>query len=599
MAVLKFAGRNRLIAAGLALCIAAGVALQWFGLGAELDRRLLDREFEFLREHFPQPVKNDVVIVGIDERAFKAFREPFALWHPYLGEYLRAMAAAKPAVVGLDIVLPEHSYHFLVPRYDQPLLQGLLELHGQSPVVLGQTLDDDAQLRPVFPPYVAVSGGDALASVLLCLDDDGVARRFAEALCADKVRTATLAGKMAARIGLHQEWGGLIDYSVGDAFNYVPFLQVLEWYRNGDREKLQQVFGGKPVLLGVVLPFSDRLRVPVALAAWEPLNHKVPGVLLHGQILRSMQNHGLIREIPQSLSILLAACAALFWLGRGGYLKSAVFVAFVGGMLAFAELQLWQSRYLPIGGILLAATQAFVARLAFDAVVQMRERRFLRGTFGHYVSPQILQEIMAGHIKPGLGGEHKRVCVLFADIRDFTALSENMPPEDVITLLDGYFTEMTAAIHKHGGTVDKFIGDGVMAFFGAPQALTSPEKNALEAAQEMLVRLRRYNRERQARNLVPLRIGIGLHIGDVVVGHVGSESRHEYTAIGDVVNTASKLEGLSKVLAYPVICSNEVAQAVGYTGGLADLGERPLQGHTAVRVYGWNPPLLADAESGT
>ncbi|HEX5363960.1 MAG TPA: adenylate/guanylate cyclase domain-containing protein, partial [Gallionella sp.] len=159
----------------------------------------------------------------------------------------------------------------------------------------------------------------------------------------------------------------------------------------------------------------------------------------------------------------------------------------------------------------------------------------------------------------------------------------------VIKLLNGYFTEMTAAIHQHGGTVDKFIGDGIMAFFGAPQLLECPERNAFEAAQEMLVRLEKYNLQLQALNQEKIRIGIGLHVGEVIVGHVGSESRNEYTAIGDVVNTSSRLESITKSLGYPIICSAEVALAVRDHCDLVDLGEQPIKGRSAVRVYGYTP----------
>lgn len=589
---MKPASRKNRIIIGFVIALLTGLALQFFHAGEALDRKILDFQFEYLRAHYPQPVKNDVVIVGIDENAFKAFREPFALWHPHLGEFLKAMALARPAVVGLDIVLPERSYHFLIPQYDQPLLQGLAALRTQSPIVLAQTLDDNGQFRPIFPPYISMAGSDPLASVMVCTDSDGVVRHFDETLCAPSTHADTLAGKMAAHLNLKQSWHGLVDYSVGDAFQYIPLLQVLEWYEQGKKDELAKAFGGKPVLLGAVLPFSDRLNIPATLAAWEPLNHHLPGVLLHGQVLRSMQNHGLIQESSSALLLLLAASAALLWFGRGGFLKFSVFVLFVAGALALSLMQLWQSRYLPVGSVLFSGTFALVARMSYEALIQMKERRMLRGTFGSYVSPQILQEIMSGNIKPGLGGMRKRVCVLFSDIRNFTTRSENLPPEEVITLLNGYFTEMTAAVHQHGGTVDKFIGDGMMCFFGAPQTLACPEKNALETAQEMLVRLGHYNRKLKDKGIEPVMIGIGIHVGEVIIGHVGSESRHEYTAIGDVVNTASRLEGITKTLGYPVICSQAVSAAVGYAGGLVDLGEQPIKGHTAIPVYGWNPPVL-------
>lgn len=576
---------------GFLIALAIGIALQYSRATDEVDYRLLDREFAFLRDYYPQPVKNDVVVVGIDENTFQAFREPFALWHPHLGKFLRAMAMARPAVVGMDVVLPERSYHFLIPQYDQSLLQGMLALKAQSPIVLGETMDDAGRFRQIFPPYIAIAGKDSLGSVMLCLDQDGTARHFGDSLCTENSAARTLVGRMAEAMGISQHWQGLVDYSVGNAFDYVPFMKVLEWFDKGDEASLARAFRGKPVLLGVVLPFSDRLRFPVALAGWEPMNHRLPGVLFHAQALRSVLNHGLVHAVPGWVVLLLYEATALFWFGRGWF-KAGVFVVFFPAVMALSLLELWQNHYLPSGGIMISAALAFTLRLGYEGMAQMKERHMLRNTFGNYVSPQIMKEILNGSIKPGLGGTRKYVCMLFADIRDFTSRSESTSPEEVIALLNAYFTEMTAAIHKHGGTVDKFIGDGIMAFFGAPQSLECPDKNALEAAQEMLLRLQHINRELQARNVEPIRIGIGLHSGEVLVGNVGSESRNEYTAIGDVVNVASRIEGLTKNLGYPVVCSDVVAQAVGEAGGLVELGLQAIKGHSAVAVFGWNPQVL-------
>ena len=252
--------------------------------------------------------------------------------------------------------------------------------------------------------------------------------------------------------------------------------------------------------------------------------------------------------------------------------------------MARSFLSLWGSCF---GGGL-----AFASRLSWDAALQLREKKRMHSAFGSYVSPQIMTEIVAGRLQPGLGGERRSLCVMFVDIRDFTTRSEGMLPEQLIALLNRYFSEMTQAIHRNGGTLDKFIGDGIMAFFGAPQVLDCPERNALEAAQEMLLRLQRLNERLKTEGIVPIRIGIGLHIGDAIVGHVGSESRHEYTAIGDAVNVASRLEGLSKTVGYPVVCSAEVVAGVGNIDHFVDLGEHPVKGHTAVKVFGWAPKVL-------
>ena len=577
---------------GLAFCGLVALLLQLMQVGEQLSRTLLDRQFAQMHEHDVHRLQNDVVIVGIDEDATKALKEPFALWHPHLGKFLDAMAKARPSVLGLDIALPERSYQFLIPQYDQSLLQGLQELKGQTPLVLAQMLDDSGAFRPVHAPYVAAAGADALASVVVCPDDDGVVRRFDPNRCTVNAQGSMLVEKMAAHLGNAKSGTGLVDFSAGDKFDYIPFLKVLEWQQQGDTAKLANTFGGKPVLLGVVSRFGDRVRAPVPLAAWDPFKLRVPGVLMQAQILRSILSDGLIREANAFVVGVLTLIAALFWLGRIGWIKLVTMLAFPFLLYQISAWQLGDGVYLPIGGILLSAAFAFLARMLYEGAQQVQKRHWLRDTFGSYVSQEVLQEIMAGSIHSGLEGARMRLCILFADIHNFSARSEEGSPQEVVALLNDYFSEMTVAIHQHRGTVDKFIGDGVMAFFGAPQALECPEKNALEAAQEMLQRLRLVNERLQEKSIAPIEIGIALHVGEVVTGNIGSTLRHEYTVIGDAVSLTSRLEGLTKTLHYPVVCTEAVAKAVEQSGGLNDCGEQTVK-DVALHVYGWNPPLLA------
>jgi adenylate cyclase len=161
----------------------------------------------------------------------------------------------------------------------------------------------------------------------------------------------------------------------------------------------------------------------------------------------------------------------------------------------------------------------------------------------------------------------------------------------VISLLNRYFEEVTAVIHQHGVTIDKFLGDGVMAFFGAPKDLDDPCVPAFAAARELLGKVATLNQALAAEGLSPIEIGIGLHAGEAVVGHIGSTARHEYTAIGDTVNVASRLEGVTKEVGFPLVCSRAVADAIGGDGveGLRALGARPIKGHQPVEVFGWRP----------
>jgi class 3 adenylate cyclase len=571
---------------GLA-AVAAFVALQLAsGLFDLADLKIVDQQFRFLRKYFPAPAP-EVVVIGIDDATVDRLPEPLALWHPHLGKLLRGVAGARPAVVGVDIILPDRSFNAIVPGYDRQLLGGIIEARRQAPVVFGLTIGPSGATRTVYPPFLSAAGQEGAGYALWRLDMDGSVRWFDEAIGAEGHAVATLSGQMARRMGIAPR-RGLIDYSRGGPFGYFAFHEVLEWIDAGETEKLKQAFASKPVLVGSVTLFEDRQLQPVYLFAPEPGNRRVPGVLVHAQVLRSILGDTLIQPVPRWLVPGLTLLAALLWLWPlkpvQALLATAVLAAAVlGGATALQRF----GHFLPVSGLLATIAIALIGRSLADQAANALERLRLRRAFGAYVSPQIMDEIVGGRLSGSLGGDRRALCVLFADIRDFTTRSETLSPEVLIALLNRYFEEVTGAIHRHDGTVDKFIGDGIMAFFGAPKALDNPSAAAVAAAQEMLARLGKFNEVLQQEGQAPIRIGIGLHAGDAVVGHVGSTSRHEYTAIGDTVNLASRIEGLTKEVGYPLVCSESVVKALDVPIGFVNLGARPIKGHTPVVVYGW------------
>jgi adenylate cyclase len=295
---------------------------------------------------------------------------------------------------------------------------------------------------------------------------------------------------------------------------------------------------------------------------------------------------------------LLCALGATLMLVPAGRRASGALFAFLAVLGCVMLFLLDAGRYLETGAPLLAAVAAVGIRFVDDAVAQARERAMLRNSFGSYVSPQIMSEILAGRITPELGGKRALVCILFSDVRNFTRRSEHMPPEELIGTLNEYFTEMTQCVHEHGGTVDKFIGDGMMCFFGAPQPLANACDAAVAAGKEMLVRLQGLNERFRAQGREPVSIGIGLHFGEVVLGHVGSNARHEYTAIGDAVNTASRVEGLTKGVGYALAISSDVWARLTDKDEWEALGEQKVKGRAAVSLYGHIGSRTEDNEDG-
>jgi adenylate cyclase len=229
---------------------------------------------------------------------------------------------------------------------------------------------------------------------------------------------------------------------------------------------------------------------------------------------------------------------------------------------------------------------------AFNGMaVGLQERDKVRDLLGKSVSPEVAGELMRSEIK--LGGEVRKVTILFSDLRDFTAHSETQSPENLVKELNAYFTEVTGAVEAVGGIVDKYIGDAVMAVFGAPVELPDHADRAVQAAMEILRAEESLNQRRSELGLPSLRTGIGISTGDVVAGNVGSASRYNYTVMGNEVNLASRLESLTKDVRFAarIICSNSTRQALTKNYRLRDLGETDIRGKKgAIRIWAVHAP---------
>jgi adenylate cyclase len=240
-----------------------------------------------------------------------------------------------------------------------------------------------------------------------------------------------------------------------------------------------------------------------------------------------------------------------------------------------------RSVILLIGGVL-AGVIAGTLRRQFDkAVAAAAARDRVTNLFGQHVSPAVVDRLLAARTDPP--SEMREVCVLFLDIRGFTAMTRTRPADQTVALLNDFFAEMVDIVDRHNGIINKFLGDGFLALFGAPLEDNRAAANALAAGQAMLKAVDGWNKARPDKTL---RVGIGIHIGEAVTGTVGSPQRKEYTVIGDTVNLAARLEQLTKETGARMLVSQSVHEATTGADGAADLGPLAVRGYDkAVRVW--------------
>ena len=221
-----------------------------------------------------------------------------------------------------------------------------------------------------------------------------------------------------------------------------------------------------------------------------------------------------------------------------------------------------------------------------DMAVSLREKELMYDTFGKVVTPEIRNWLLQGNTN--LGGETVCATILFCDIRGFTSLSEQIKPEQVVSLLNKYFSAMEQCIVKHNGIINKYIGDAIMAIFGVPLPNENQALDTYKCSLDMRKTLTELNTELEAENLPAIRFGIGLHTGNVLAGNIGSNSRMEYTVIGDTVNVASRIESLCKDYNCDLLLSETTAEKINNSKDflLQSMGKTEIRGRkTAMNIY--------------
>ncbi len=362
------------------------------------------------------------------------------------------------------------------------------------------------------------------------------------------------------RIPVDDNLAALVPYKgPAGSFPYVPAADVLSG--QADIEKLFDAI----VLVGTTAPALFDLRST-------PMGNVYPGVEIHANMINGILENRFWYEpdwvIYFEISVLLMTAFILaLLLPRLSLFAAVLLILFltVAGTAINFVISFGGLMVLPIANPVLYTFLLSSCLIAYSVMLERRKKRYLSRTFGKYVPRELVEQFEQSEAEVSLEGEARELTVMFSDIRDFTRISEGLAPNELTRLMNAFLTPVTEVIHQHKGNVDKYIGDAVMAFWGAPLTDSLHAQHALEAALSIVKVVELLNEDFAKKGWPVLKIGIGINTGVVSVGNMGSEYRTAYTVMGDAVNLGSRLEGLCKVYGVNIVAGEEtMRQAQGH-----------------------------------
>ena len=574
-----------------------------------------------LRATLPGTLESRVAIVDIDSPSLAAVG-PWPWPRAQLARLVDTLFEQQQiAVLGFDIVFPQPDPQaggdaaFAAALRDRPVVLGYFFSNEPTarntgvlpaPVMSGETLQgrsvritrwdtfesnipELAQAAPRAGAFNALPDSDGVVrSVPLLAEHQGQAYEslalavFRRVLGSPSVEPGFATGAMMNRrvsvleslrlqhkgqtlaIPVDERVSALVPYRgrggpQGGSFTYVSATDLL----SGRVPPAQ--LQGRIVLMGTTAPELKDLRLT-------PVGANYPGVEAHANMLSAfLDGKSIVRpdyavgfDAAQLLCTgALLAIALPLLSATWAVLLSVAVVAMLAGVNLW--LYLAQGLALPLATVTVMAIAAFALNMVYGYFVESRAKRELAALFGTYVPPELVDEMLKHPEHYGMQAANRELTVMFCDMRGFTALSECMPPLQLQALLNGVFTRLTRVIQSQRGTIDKYMGDCVMAFWGAPVPAQDHAACAVRAAMGMAQAMQQLNQEHRAQGLPEVGVGIGLNTGTMCVGDMGSDIRLSYTVIGDAVNLGSRLEGLSKTYGVAVIASEFTqAQAPGF-----------------------------------
>lgn len=591
----------------IALVAAAAAAdLFWLHATEAFSNRVADA---FLRAHArARAADPDIVIVAIDEASVTGMA-PYAGSWPWPravhGELVEGIAAQKPRAIVFDVMFGEpdvfrpdsdKAFNRVLARHDtvyfgtarhDPVgdVYGLpiAELAPALGAARGARSDPAAKIN-VLLPLALDPDNWRLGLINFTQDRDGVGRRYLLWERTHGWRVPSLPARLAAEQGwplpdrdhIRLSWRG-----AEAAHPVVSYGELYVEFNSEHRKRPPDEFRDKVVVIGATATGLFDLHVT-------PVSIRHPGVEILAAAIDDVKNRAWLRAAPPwaeaGTAFALLALLGMAQVAGVNTLRIGAGIALASAILLAASwVGAGRGLWLPVMTPLVFGWALFLAGALQGYREERRSREAAIREFSRFVNPVVVRELVA---RGGLArqGESREVTLLFSDIRGFTTLSESRTPQEVVELLNRYFSRQVAVIFRHGGTLDKFIGDAMMACWGAPTDDPDHARHAVAAALEMADELAAFRREIGAAG-EDFDAGIGVHSGMAVVGLIGSPQRREYTAIGDTVNLASRIEGLTKGVAR-ILVSEETARRCGTAFAFVDHGSFAVKGRSQqVRLF--------------
>ena len=533
-------------------------------------------------------IDGEVVVVGMDQRAVDALG-PMP-WPRYIMadaiNYLNSDPENKPAVIALDVLYVGASSDtdadaalVEAAEYGGNVVTASAGTFGSDLIVEGDSFYmKDRSILAWDSPFDELLAVTETGHINAMPDSDGIIRHAMYTLDVPDVGEV----KPFARV-IYEKYCRFHGLEIGkepvttNGSFYLPYNSIPGSYYDGisivdllDGNIEPDYFAGKIVLIGpYTMGMQDEYRTSIDHAA------TMYGIEIQANQIDAYRNGFLPQDVtlyPQLIALFLMCVAAMMF-----FLDASVIKALIGWIVACAGwlgicLGCYKAGYvLHALWIPLAVTLLFIVCVALNYIRAAREKRKVTSTFGRYVDPAIMNELLAeGSAAETLGGRNFDIAVLFVDIRGFTTMSESLPPATVVEIINKYLTLTTECIMRHHGTQDKFVGDCTMAFWNAPVAQEDCVYLACQAAMDMVVGAKPLAEELQERFGRSVSFGVGVHYGPAVVGNIGAPQRMDFTAIGDTVNTASRLE--SNAPAGTIYISRIVADMLGDRAKTTSLG---------------------------